>query len=191
MKTVNNLPYLSTLLCAFFIILLLSGCENSGDALKLTTSKELLSPNHVKGIVIIESPKIGSLLHLRGIAGNGELFTRTEDKGECGSMPIKFVAGDFGGSSIGIDTREPIRLTIYSDDIIKMLTQGDKVVSKHYDITSLQDHNHGDIKIESGLTLNYGFVLRENLSRWSSKFGAEKGEISCEPLTLNTLDRPV
>jgi len=168
MKTVNNLPHLSTKLCLFIVVLLLSGCGTPESSLKLTSTEDAFLSNDIKGIVIIEAPKIGSLLHLRGIAGKGELITNQDGSAQCASSSIKFVAGDFGGSSIGIETRKPIRLVIYSDDIINRLIQGDKVVSKHYEVTNQQDDHHGDIRIESGLASSYGFVLREDSDTWPS-----------------------
>ncbi|MBU2237081.1 MAG: hypothetical protein KJ609_08880, partial [Gammaproteobacteria bacterium] len=89
-------------------------------------------------------------------------------------------AGDFGGDSIGIQSVEPIRLLIYSDKVAEKLVRGDEVVSEDYVITDHSDAELGDIKIESGLTLSYGFVLNPGEWSWSSVFGWDREDIGCE-----------
>ena len=102
----------------------------------------------------------------------------------CVSSPIRFAAGDFGGDSIGIPSIEPIRLLIYSNKVAEILLDGDEVVSEDHVITNHSDTELGDIKIESGLTLSYGFVLNPGEWSWSSVFGWDREDIGCERLSL-------
>ncbi|MBD5770873.1 hypothetical protein [Marinomonas colpomeniae] len=191
MKTVNNLPHLSTILCSLMLFLwlfstgtsasIVKSAVNGDDSIESQISKE------IKAIVYIESPKVGALMYLRGIAGKGELISRSslekqQDNTRCISAPIRFAAGDFNGSSIGIDSTDAIRLTIYSDEVANQLIAGDEVVSEDFDITDSSEGRLGDIKIESGLTLSYGFVLNPGEWSWSSLFGNDKENTSCDRL---------
>ena len=130
MKYVNNLPHLFTMLCSILLLLSISACSSEA---KNTNESNFAFSDNVKAVVYIESPKVGTLLQLRGIAGKGVLIAkkdnRQEDQTVCVSSPIRFAAGDFGGDSIGIQSVEPIRLLIYSDKVAKKLTAGDEVVS--------------------------------------------------------------
>ena len=190
MKDVNNLPHLSTMLCSILLLLSVSACSSEA---KNTNESNLAFSDDVKAVVYIESPKVGTLLQLRGIAGKGVLIAKKDNRQEeqttCVSSPIRFAAGDFGGDSIGIDSVEPIRLLIYSNKVAERLIAGDEVVSEHYVITDQNDAGLGDIKIESGLTLSYGFVLNPGEWSWSSVFGLDHKDVNCS-LNSNALNRP-
>lgn len=190
MKDINNLPHLSTMLCSILLLLSVSACSSEA---KTTNESNLAFSDDVKAVVYIESPKVGTLLQLRGIAGKGVLIAkkdnRQEDQSTCVSAPIRLAAGDFSGDSIGIQSAEPIRLLIYSDKVAEKLGRGDEVVSEHYVITDQNDTGLGDIKIESGLTLSYGFVLNPGEWSWSSVFGLDHHDVNCS-LNSNALNRP-
>lgn len=190
MKDVNNLPHLSTMLCSILLLLSVSACSSKA---KNTNESNLAFSDNIKAVVYIESPKAGTLLQLRGIAGKGVLIANKDNRQEgqttCVSSPIRLAAGDFGGDSIGIQSVEPIRLLIYSDKVAEKLIAGDEVVSEHYVITEQSDAQLGDIKIESGLTPSYGFVLNPGEWSWSSVFGLDHDEVDCELLN-NSLNRP-
>ena len=175
MKTVNNLPHLSTMLCSILLLLALFSAETSAA--------------DIKAVVYIDSPKAGTLLQLRGIAGKGVLIfqeaSTKQSRDLCVSAPIRFAAGDFGGSTVGIQSTEAIRLVIYSDNVAEKLKAGDEVVSEDYDITDQNDARLGDIKIESGLTLSYGFVLNPGEWSWSSVFGLDRKTVDCEAMLSN------
>jgi hypothetical protein len=190
MKDVNNLPHLSTMLCSILLLLSVSACSREA---KNVYQSNLAFSDSIKAVVYIESPKVGTLLQLRGIAGKGVLISRNDNRQEeqttCLSSPIRFAAGDFGGDRIGIQSVEPIRLLIYSNKVAEKLMAGDEVVSEHYVITDQNDALLGDIKIESGLTLSYGFVLNPGEWSWSSIFGLNHDEVDCG-LNSNALNRP-
>ncbi|MDE8601429.1 hypothetical protein M3I01_000605 [Marinomonas sp. RSW2] len=181
MRVVNNLPHLSTKLCSIWLFLSFFSAETM--ALDINASSE------IKAVVYIASPKVGTLLQLRGIAGKGVLVSREvfgkqiivkqQDNTHCVAAPIRFAAGDFGGSAIGIQSIDSIRLLIYSDKVANRLIAGDEIVSEDYDITDQSDARLGDIKIESGLTLSYGFVLNPGEWSWSSMFGLDKQQVTC------------
>ncbi|WP_421848061.1 hypothetical protein [Marinomonas sp.] len=184
MKDVNNLPDLSTMLCSILLLLSVSACSSEA---KNTNESNLAVSDNIKAVVYIESPKVGTLLQLRGIAGKGVLIAkkdnRLEEQAACVSSPIRFAAGDFGGDSIGIQSVEPIRLLVYSNKVAEKLIAGDEVVSEDYVITAQSDAQLGDIKIESGLTLSYGFVLNPGEWSWSSVFGLDHEDVGCEQLS--------
>lgn len=184
MKDVNNLPHLSTMLCSILLLLSVSACSREA---KNVDQSNLAFSDSIKAVVYIESPKVGTLLQLRGIAGKGVLISRNNNRQEglvtCVSSPIRFAAGDFGGDSIGIQSIEPIRLLIYSNKVAEILLDGDEVVSEDHVITNHSDIELGDIKIESGLTLSYGFVLNPGEWSWSSVFGWDREDIGCERLS--------
>lgn len=190
MKDVNNLPHLSTMLCSILLLLSVSACSSEA---KNTNESNLAFSDNIKAVVYIESPKVGTLLQLRGIAGKGVLIAKKDNRHEeqttCVSSPIRLAAGDFGGDSIGIQSVEPIRLLIYSNKVAEKLIAGDEVVSEHYVITEQSDAQLGDIKIESGLIPSYGFVLNPGEWSWSSVFGLDHDEVDCELLN-NSLNRP-
>lgn len=194
MRTVDNLPHLSTILCSFIVLFTLSGCNSVSDA-SASDSSSFSQSDRVKGVVLIESPKMGSLLYLRGIAGKGVLTFKANasnvsgeelDKHQCLSTPIRFAAGDFSGSSIGINNVQSIRLLVYSDEIMDKLISGDEVVSKDYLVTVQKENSYGDIKIASGLTLNYDFVLNPGEWSWSSLLGLDQEKVNCQWLDLNS-----
>lgn len=190
MKGVNNLPHLFTLVCTLLVFLTLPAYSHATNSTGSTEQDERAMPDDIKGVVIIESPKTGTLLQLRGIAGRGmliarETFTQQQDEAHCVSVPMRFAAGDFGGSTSGIRTAEPIQLMIYDDEVVQKLITGDEVVSEDYDITGQNEARLGDIKIISGLTLSYGFVLNPGEWSWLSMFGQAQDEVSCERLNIN------
>ncbi|MGO2008253.1 hypothetical protein [Vreelandella alkaliphila] len=190
MKDVDNQPHLFTLLCTLLVFLTLPAYSHATNSPGSTVQDEQVMLGDIKGVVIIESPKTGALLQLRGIAGRGMLISREtptqqQDEAHCVSVPMRFAAGDFGGSSIGIRSVEPIQLVIYDDEVMQKLTAGDEVVSEDYDITGQNEARLGDIKIISGLTLSYGFVLNPGEWSWLSVFGQAQNEVSCERLNIN------
>lgn len=184
MKDVNNLPHLSTMLCAILLLLSVSARSNEVDN---TDRNHVVIPENIKAVVYIESPKMGTLLQLRGIAGKGVLLSKMDAQQgvptSCVFLPIRFAAGDFSGESISIQSVKPIRLLVYSDKVAKKLMGGDEIVSDDYIITDQKDAELGDIKIESGLTLSYGFVLNPGEWSWSSVFGLDPVDIGCEQLS--------
>jgi len=184
MNYVNQLPHLSTVLCPLLVCLSLFVCDSGASDIhvivKNIVEKESSSEENIKAVVLIESPKMGSLLHLRGIVGKGKLIIRQEDKVNCVSTPIRLAAGDFGGSDIAFYSIDVIRLVIYCDEVVNKLISGDEVVSEGYHVTYQGKLPHGDINIVSGLSPSYGFVLNPGEWSWSSLFGSGKETVSCD-----------
>ncbi|RBO80258.1 hypothetical protein [Marinomonas aquiplantarum] len=182
MKGVNNLPHLSTMLCLFCTMTLLSACHSAEEELAEGTVFGQIS-TQVNALVVIPSPKVGTLFNLRGVAGKGQMIAQTSQH-DCVAMPIRFAAGDFGGTKVGIYDGQPIRLRIYQKDIAQRLLSGDEVTSEHYRVKAVGDGVLGDIQIESGLGLDYGFVLNPGEWSWGSILGLHKERVSCEPLMI-------
>jgi hypothetical protein len=179
MKKLNKLPLLHTVISLFLVCASLSACSSGFDSDQSAWSNQHPDVDEIKGMVYIASPTVGTLLQLRGIAGKGVLTIKQEGEENCLSFPVRLAAGDFGGSNIGVHPSGAIRLVIYSSDVANKLLSGDEIVSEKYDVTELSDLRHGDIKIESGLNLSYGFVLNPGEWFWSSLFGPDQKKAPC------------
>ena len=88
------------------------------------------------------------------------------------TLPIRLVAGDFGGDDISIQGTSPIRLILRSARVADALADGDDVVSDMYRVSSRQDDDDADIIIQSGLSESHGFVLNPGGSVVADVFGA-------------------
>jgi hypothetical protein len=174
------------MLCSFLLVLSLFSVEARATTLK--TSTNIHGSKDIKGMVLIESPKVGALLQLRGMVGKGRLIVRTDDFQTCVSVPIRLAAGYFGGLNLGIEEIEQIQLVIYSDEIIKELISGEEVISENYRVTDQSEEKLGDIQINSGLTLDYGFVLNPGEWSWSSLFGQDQIKVECGWLNHRVLE---
>lgn len=134
------------------------------------------------GIVQIDTPRAATLLHLRGVMGRGTATIRSEDNHDCLSLPIRFVAGDFGGDSISAHTRKPIRLILQTASVAKALARGEDVVSDMYRTSSQMTDSNADIVIERGLSDGYGFVLNPGASVVADVLGAKASRTTCSKL---------
>lgn len=134
------------------------------------------------GIVQIDTPRAATLLHLRGVMGRGIATIRSADNQDCLSLPIRFVAGDFGGDSISTHTRKPIRLILQTAAVAKALARGEDVVSDMYRTSSQITDSNADIVIERGLSDGYGFVLNPGASVVADVFGAKASRTTCSKL---------
>lgn len=181
MKHANKFSHFSSVICLSLIFVSLSACSGDSKKTLLAGVKKPAATElgQIKAIVDIASPKVGTLLQLRGIVGKGRLTVKQSGTDSCVSMPLRFVAGDFGGSTIGINSSGPIRLVIYSNSVVNKLLSGDEVVSENYDITVVSDKQTGDIQIDSGMGKGYGFVLNPGESPWAALFGLSKEVSGC------------
>lgn len=139
-------------------------------------------PASAYGIVQIDAPRAATLLHLRGVMGRGIAIIRNEDSYDCLSLPIRFIAGDFGGDGISAHKRKSIHLTIQSAAVAKALVRGEDVVSDMYRTSSQISDSNADIIIERGLGEGYGFVLNPGSSVFADIFGTKIIQTSCSEL---------
>ncbi len=137
-------------------------------------------PEQIKGVVFIDSVKEGSLLQLKGMAGKGVLVVPVKEASRCASLSLRFVAGDFDGSSIGIHAAEPIRLVIYSERVTTALAAGHDIVSEDYNVTTQSDNTLGDIKVSASPDSKFGFVLNLGKWPWSGLFGNRTKPVECD-----------
>ena len=140
------------------------------------TSQGQEIPVGVFGVVLVEDAREASLLQLRGIAGSGVALLRNSDGNDCLSMPIRFVAGDFGGDSITSTRAKTIRLNINDASIAQALIAGQDIVSDHYLVGTSQDDQ---IAIQEGLTVEHGFVLNPGKSLLADVLGADADQVEC------------
>jgi hypothetical protein len=134
------------------------------------------------GVVQIDTPRVATLLQLRGVMGRGTAIMRSDDNHDCLSLPIRFIAGDFGGDSFSTHMSKPIRLIIQTARASKALARGEDVVSDMYRISSQRNDSNADIIIESGLSDSHGFVLNPGTSVVADIFGATASRTNCSEL---------
>lgn len=139
-------------------------------------------PAGAYGVVQIEAPRTATLLHLRGVVGSGIAILRSDDSYDCLSLPIRFVAGDFGGDGISAYATKSIRLILRTKAVAKALARGEDVVSDMYRTSSQINDSNADIVIERGLSDGYGFVLNPGSSIFADVFGAKTNQTSCSKL---------
>jgi len=140
------------------------------------TSQGQEIPTGALGVVIVEGAREASLLQLRGIAGSGVALLRNSDSHDCLSVPLRFVAGDFGGDSIVVTRAGTIRLTINDAGIVQALIAGQDIVSDHYRVGTTRDDQ---IAIQEGLTVKHGFVLNPGKSMLAEILGADVSQVEC------------
>ena len=139
-------------------------------------------PAGAYGVVQVDTPRVATLLQLRGVMGRGTAIMRSEDNQECLSLPIRFIAGDFGGDNISAHTTKSIRLIIQTAAVSKALARGDDIVSDMYRISSQMNDSSADIIIESGLSDSHGFVLNPGTSVVADIFGTTANRTNCSEL---------
>lgn len=138
-------------------------------------------PSGAFGFVVINRPREVNLLQLRGVAGSGQVVLRTDQKGMCLTLPVRFVAGDFGGDSIKGHLAEPIHMVIKSRDVARTLAKGRDVVSDNYSVSN-QIHSDADIVLQSGLEETFGFVINPGRNILGDIFGVWADKTPCHRL---------
>lgn len=139
-------------------------------------------PAGAYGVAYIEAPREATLLQLRGLMGSGIVILKSDDSRDCLTLPIRFVAGDFGGKGISANATRPIRLILRSPRVASALAAGDDVVSDMYRISTLVDDPEADIIIQTGLSESHGFVLNPGSSIVADIFGAATSRTACSDL---------
>lgn len=125
----------------------------------------------------IPEPHEASLLQLHGCAGAGTALIRIDD--ECATLPVRFVAGDFGGDDTTIGLTGPIRLRVLDPALVRALHQGrDLVGVGHAPRTGASDDAPA-IVIEAGLPAGTGFVVNPGRSLLADLFGTQPHPVPC------------
>ena len=131
-------------------------------------------------LITIPDPHEASLLQLRGISGSGTALFRID--GQCHSMPVRFVAGDFEGRRITAGHSGAIRLRLLRPALVQALYEGQDLVSDNLKtVTSGQD-GAADIAIEAGLSPATGFVINPGSSVLSDIWGVRPTPVPCPRL---------
>lgn len=146
---------------------------------EVSTSAGQNIPAGAFGILLVERPREVNLLALRGKAGSGKAILRTDQPGLCLNIPVRFVAGDFGGESINGHLADPIHFVITSRQVAKDLAKGRDVVSDMY---SVSDHMspEADIVLQSGLGAGFGFVINPGRNILEDIFWFKARPVSCQ-----------
>jgi hypothetical protein len=149
--------------------------------LEIATSAGHDIPSGAFGFVLIKRPREVNLLQLRGVAGSGQVVLRTDQKGMCLMLPVRFVAGDFGGDSITGHLAEPIHMVIKSRDVARVLAKGRDVVSDNYSVSN-RINSDADIVLQSGLEETFGFVINPGRNILGDIFGVWAERTPCNRL---------
>ena len=129
--------------------------------------------------ITIPDPREASLLQLHGYSGAGTALIRID--GQCYSMPVRFVAGDFGGQSVTVDRGGPIGLRIVEPDLVRVLHEGRDLVREG----SAEDGDAAaGIIVETGLPTGTGFVINPGSSVLADVFGARPSPARCPAADL-------
>jgi len=155
-----------------------AGASTSQNVTLTATGQSI--PAGTFGILTVDRPRQVTLLHLRGMGGDGEVILRGDEPGTCLILPIRFVAGDFGGDSIGGHVSTPIRLVINSKRVAETLQRGQDVVSDTYRVSGHSDPD-AEIVLKSGLDESFGFVINPGSNILSDIFGVTTKSVSCHP----------
>ncbi|MEX1662143.1 hypothetical protein AB4874_10850 [Thioclava sp. 15-R06ZXC-3] len=139
-------------------------------------------PAGASGVAYIDAPRVATLLQLRGVTGSGTVILKSDDSHDCLTIPIRFVAGDFGGEGISAKATTPIHLILQSPRVARALAAGDDVVSDMYRISAQLDDPEADIIIQTGLSKSHGFVLNPGSSIVADVFGATTSRIVCSEI---------
>ena len=146
---------------------------------EVSTSAGQNIPAGAFGFLLVERPREVNLLALRGIAGSGKAILRTDQPGLCLTIPVRFVAGDFGGESITGHLAAPIHFVIRSRQVARSLAKGWDVVSDMYSVSDQMDPD-ADIVLQSGLDEGFGFVINPGRNILGDIFGVRATPVSCQ-----------
>ena len=133
-------------------------------------------------VITIPNPREASLLQLHGYVGSGTALLRIE--GQCHSMPVRFVAGDFGGSRVSTVRSGPIRLRIHRAKTVQLLYDGTDLVSEDHGVVVGTAGQTADIAIESGLSAETSFVINPGQSVWADLFGVKPTPVPCSDVAF-------
>lgn len=100
-------------------------------------------------------------------------------------MPVRFVAGDFGGRNITIDRGGPIRLRITDAEMIRALHEGKDLVSEGF---AGDGGEAAGIDSESSLPAGTGFVINPGGNVLADIFGARPSPVPCSNTELAATD---
>lgn len=134
-------------------------------------------PEGALGVVHINRPREMTLLQLRGMAGSGSALVRLE--GRCLSIPLRFVAGDFGGQTIAARRAPPIRIAIRSQDVLAALLEGEDIVSDLYRVSHVMGDPTADLVLLEGLSEDHGFIINPGRSLIDDFFGVQGLYVPC------------
>jgi hypothetical protein len=155
---------------------------DKGLATVLETETGEIIPAGAWGIVHIAPPWETSLYKLRGVAGQGFAVLRSMEEPGCLTLPIRFVAGDFGGPDPSQGSGKPILMEIRNKGAAQILARGKDIVSDQYGVGLASDGTQADILIMGGLSEKQGFVLNPGDSILNDIFGARVEAVSCKAL---------
>jgi hypothetical protein len=96
-------------------------------------------------------------------------------------MPVRFVAGDFGGQGIAVGQGGPIRLQIVNAEMVQALYQGRDLVSEGNAATAGNIGDAPDIFIETGFPAGTGLVINPGSSVLADVFDARPRPVHCRP----------
>lgn len=148
----------------------------------MQTDRGHLIPVDAFGIFVVDRPREVMLLALRGKAGRGDVILRSDESGQCLTFQARFVAGDFGGDSVGGHLAAPVEIVLQSRRVARALARGHDVVSDSYRVAQ-QAHPDADIVLGGGLEDSFGFVINPGRNIIGDVFGVTTQRIDCVPMS--------
>lgn len=152
--------------------------RNFDASTRARLSTDTTIPAGALGIVHVNRPREMTMLQLRGLAGSGSALLRLDDA--CISIPLRLVAGDFGGDSFSARRAAPIRIAVRSQDAFDALLEGDDLISDMYEVSSAMSNPDADLVLLDGLTPQHGFVINPGRSLLDDIFGVQGMYVPCE-----------
>ena len=180
MRLISNLFFYKLASFALFTLLLMAFGAHA-DQPALMTKSGIIVPEGSRGVVHLRNAKMGTLLHLRGLAGSGKVILRSDTPGRCLQAPVDLVAGDFGGNQIGIRSTGPIQLALYSERVVNAVRRGDEIASDDFFVGTNLDGKTSDLVILQGLSPDYGFIIDPGTGFLDYLFGVRFRTIPCLP----------
>ena len=164
------------LIAAMAIATSVEGAELAGPAPVPTAA-----PPTSVGYVTVPSTRQGSLMHLRGMVGQGTAFLRLSGDRGCARMRLRLIAGDFGGLEDS-DWGQPVALDIRSSWIVADLMRGIEIISDEVRVSTDPADPLAEIIILNGFQANTGFVINPGASPIANLFGARGRPVNCRAI---------
>lgn len=90
-------------------------------------------------------------------AGHGTARIKLDP--QCYSLPLRFVAGGFGGRRITVNSHGPTRLCVTDVEMVRALFAGRDLVREGLKLAAQEKSEPADIVIEARLPAGSGFVI--------------------------------
>lgn len=137
-------------------------------------------PDGAQGVLFITDIRMGRLMALKGMKGEGRYLTRNERGELCEVAPVSFRAGSINSYGTTNQAVEEVTIEVYSRALSERLTTRQKIVSEDYR-TALQPSHDTDLVLSKGISLEDVFILNPR-PIWRSWINTGESRYSCKPM---------